>query len=152
MHEWNMMLANQSVRLVDNFGLSVDRLRSRQEELMNTGQELEKGEAFVAAAMELATERVKELNDANVEAVTSTDRLAAARQNLKYVIGEQLAEPTAAVRTVATEAINNVTQAIALNSPEATTKLNALNKEIEDTKDLIADLEGPNRLGMDGRQ
>jgi|GEM_PF-6262833 len=88
--DFTMLLANQSVRRLDQFGLSISAVKERQKELMATG--LASDLAFTNAVLEIGTQRMHELERAGMGATTSAQKLTAAWADLRAELSKQFAE------------------------------------------------------------
>lgn len=87
--DFTMLLANQSVRRLDQFGLSIDAVKAKQQALMATGMDSQM--AFTNAVIEIGSQKLAQLEAAGVKATTSANALAAAWANLRAEVGKQLA-------------------------------------------------------------
>ena len=67
--DFALMLANQSVERLDSFGISSAKVRAEMEQLLETGQALNREEAFKMATFDIGAEAIARLGDA----VTATD-------------------------------------------------------------------------------
>jgi hypothetical protein len=105
------LLANQSTRRLDDFGVSVEKVRSRQKELEEQGMATEA--AFSAAFFEQVAEKVEVLGDTSATAATQTAQLEASWETLKQTWAEASAEAAASTGILAavSAAIDDVTQA-----------------------------------------
>ncbi len=86
MESFALMLANQSIQRLDEFGISSDRVRQRIDELMEATEGLTREEAFKMAVFEegaIAMERVGEQGDGAAAAMA---RLRSTFDNLKNAI------------------------------------------------------------------
>ncbi len=68
-NDFALMLANQSVERLDSFGISSAKVRAEMEQLLETGQALNREEAFKMATFDIGAEAIARLGDA----VTATD-------------------------------------------------------------------------------
>lgn len=76
---FTLLLANQSVRRLDSFGISADAVRQRIEELKEAGMSAQ--EAFNVATLEQGRIALANLGDAATAGATNVDRLSTAVQN-----------------------------------------------------------------------
>lgn len=93
--DFSLMLANQAVMRLDNFGISSGRVRTRIEELMRTMPGMTRETAFMTAALEEGEVAMNKLGGEITGALTSYQRLEAATKNntnaFKEFVGEALA-------------------------------------------------------------
>jgi hypothetical protein len=80
---FNRMIANRSIKLMDDFGISIAKVNARMQELGDTGQE-----AFQTAVMEEMLEVAGKLADTWETNVTSMQRVKAALDDMKTGLGE----------------------------------------------------------------
>lgn len=96
--DFTLMLANQSIMRLDNFGLSSGRVRERINELMESTEGLDRQTAFLTATLEEADRKMIQLDQAGFENVSTYDKLEAAADDamltLKLLIKDAL-EPAA---------------------------------------------------------
>jgi hypothetical protein len=90
-NNFGLMMANQSVMRLDSFGLSSGRVRDRIEELIASGQALNREEAFKMATLEEGARAVERLGDAATVSVTAVGRLQVQIENLASQAAEQFA-------------------------------------------------------------
>ena len=83
---FTMMMANQSKRRLDTYGLSIEAVTSRQEALEAQGYSTE--EAFKAAVYEEAAVALDQLGDTSGSAATKISRAAAQLETLKQHLAE----------------------------------------------------------------
>lgn len=82
MDNFSLMMANQSVLRLDSFGLSSGRVRDRINELLESGQALNREEAFKMAVLEEGARAIERLGDAATTATNPLVRMEVAVQNL----------------------------------------------------------------------
>jgi hypothetical protein len=87
---FTLLLANQSVRRLDSFGISADAVRQRIEELKAAG--LSSGEAFNQATLEQGRIALENLGSAADAGATNVDRLATRWENFKNQMAEGAAD------------------------------------------------------------
>lgn len=75
LNNFSLMLANQSVMRLDSFGLSSGRVRQRINELLESGQALDREEAFKMATLEEGRRAIMRLGDSAEMAGTSMARM-----------------------------------------------------------------------------
>lgn len=85
--DFTALLANNSVRRLDQFGISVDQVREKMVKMRAENANLSKEQAFVNAVIEVGTARVNELADAGARAATSQQQLASAWTNYWQNVG-----------------------------------------------------------------
>lgn len=81
--DFALLLANQSIPRLDNYGISSGKVRERIEELMKANKNLARDQAFVQAVLEIGGKQLEILGD---QAMTTGVRLAQLRarfENLK---------------------------------------------------------------------
>lgn len=81
-NNFSLMMANQSVLRLDSFGLSSGRVRARILELLESGQALDREEAFKMATLEEGARAIERLGSAATTAATPLARLEVAIQNI----------------------------------------------------------------------
>ncbi len=85
-----MMLANQSVERLDSFGISSAKVRAEMELLLETGQALNREEAFKMAVLDLGADAVANLGSAVDESATEVAKLETRWQNFLDTIGQDV--------------------------------------------------------------
>ena len=95
--DFSMLLANQAVRRLDNFGMSSGKVRERVNELTESIEGLSREEAFKIAVMEEGRKALGILGDTSGLAQTKIDKLKAAVEDAKVSIGEMAVEALGAV-------------------------------------------------------
>jgi hypothetical protein len=78
---FSLMMANQSVLRLDSFGLSAGRVRARINELLASGEALNRSEAFTMAVLEDGQRQIERLGSASGVAGTALSRLETRWQN-----------------------------------------------------------------------
>jgi len=81
--DFSMMLANQAVRRLDNFGMSSGKVRDRINELLETGAALNREQAFKMAVMEEGSVALAKLGDTSDLARTKLDVVGASFNTMK---------------------------------------------------------------------
>jgi len=79
--KFSQLLRNQSIRLLDNFGLSSARVKDRITALMAATEGLSREQAFVQATIEESRLAIGRLGDSAVVAGTATERLGTIIEN-----------------------------------------------------------------------
>ena len=88
---FSLMLANQSVMRLDSFGISSGRVRDRINELLESGQALNREEAFTMAVMEEGATALDRLGDAAYISDTALNRLTTRLENARGELGKFVA-------------------------------------------------------------
>ncbi len=96
-NDFALMLANQSIPRLDNFGISSGKVRARIEELMSSTAGLTREQAFLQATMEEGAVALEKLGEAGLGQVQAMDKLDASWKNFKTTIGSMVAPALAAV-------------------------------------------------------
>lgn len=89
MQDFALLLANNSVRRLDNFGISVDAVKQKMDELKKQG--METGEAFKMATLEVGQQTMERLGSAAEAAATPLDRLITRVQNFGQDFAQNVA-------------------------------------------------------------
>ena len=82
-----LMLANQSIPRLDNFGISSGVVRDRIEELMKADANLTREQAFMNAVMEEGEKTMQKVGEQGTGAAAGMARLQAKVDNLKIEVG-----------------------------------------------------------------
>jgi len=90
--DFTLLLANQSILRLDQFGLSAAQVRARMDELMETNKNLTRDLAFQRAAMELGAEKLEKLDAAGFKATSNWQRLGAEVRNFGIFLGDAINE------------------------------------------------------------
>lgn len=99
------LLANQSIPRLDNFGISSGRVRQRIDELLKSGQALNREQAFKMAVMEEGKKALDTLGDTSDTAAVRIGKMTAAWNTLKQEMGVIVMEDAAsAINALSTEA------------------------------------------------
>ncbi len=101
------LLKNQSVEMLDNYGLSRSRIEALRDEAMAT-QGLTREEAMLYAIKTEIIRQLELLGPRMESGTVSIDRMSASWMNLKTKIGEVMAEPTAEFADELSGGIDNV--------------------------------------------
>jgi len=80
--EFSLLLANQSIQRLDQFGLSAGQVRLRIQELMDANAGLTRQQAFTNAVLEIGGEKLQQLDKAGFQATSSIERLTAHFENI----------------------------------------------------------------------
>lgn len=89
-NDWSLMLANQSVERLDQFGISSGQVRERILQLQAATPGLTREQAFLTAVMEQATTKMAALEAQGVQVGTETDRINAAWKDLRVEMGKPI--------------------------------------------------------------
>ncbi|QPC83786.1 hypothetical protein G4Y79_05245 [Phototrophicus methaneseepsis] len=81
-NDFSLMLSNQSIQRLDNFGISSARVRDRIEELLASGEALDRSQAFTMAVMEEGQVAVDRLGTALDDNATAVERWGVRFQNV----------------------------------------------------------------------
>ena len=101
MQTFSQLLANQSIELLDTFGISSGKVRERIEELQTANKGLARDQAFVTAVLEegaLAMDRLGESTQKNVSAIS---QLGTRFQNLVAEMGQPIVNASEGVAQLA---------------------------------------------------
>jgi hypothetical protein len=104
--DFTMLLANQSIRRLDQFGLSVEGVRAKQQELMDQG--FAKDIAFTNAVLEIGATKMLQLEKAGVVAATGARQLEAAWKDLRMEISKPFAEPVSQLEAALAKGLRDV--------------------------------------------
>lgn len=88
MSDFSLMLANNSIMRLDQFGISSGRVRTRMESLKQTMEGIDKSEAFKLAVLEEGQSALERLGEAATAAETPINRLKTNVQNLGQSFSE----------------------------------------------------------------
>ncbi|MCX7851800.1 MAG: hypothetical protein N2383_03350 [Caldilineales bacterium] len=110
-HDFAMLLANQTIRRLDQFGLSVEGVRQRQKELMDLG--LARDIAFTNAVLEIGTQKMHELEQAGYRAATGASQLSAALADLRTELAKPFAGPFSAIESDLAKTVRAITDLLA---------------------------------------
>jgi len=86
--DFSLLLANQAVRRLDNFGMSSGRVRDRIDELIESGQALNREQAFKMAVMEEGAVALAKLGDTSQTAAVRLGQTEANVSNMKAGVSE----------------------------------------------------------------
>jgi len=84
---FSLMLANQSVARLDSFGIASSQVRQRIEELLESGQALNREEAFKMAVMEQGAAAIERLGDAATVGETAFAKVRTSVENATAELG-----------------------------------------------------------------
>jgi hypothetical protein len=86
--DFSLLLANQAVRRLDNFGMSSGRVRDRIDELLKSGQALNREQAFKMAVLEEGTAALTKLGDTSQSSAVKIEQSEASFANMKTSVAE----------------------------------------------------------------
>jgi len=112
--DFSLMLANQAILRLDNFGVSSGRVRERIKELIATGQAANREEAFKMAFLEEGRKSMAKLGDTSDTARTKIDVVKASFDTLKQAAAEIATQMILAQNDTKSlaEAMGNLTEKI----------------------------------------
>lgn len=116
--DFAMMLANQSIPRLDNFGISSGTVRQRIDELLKSGEALNREEAFKMAVMEEGGKALETLGDTSDLTKVKMDQLTAALSDLKTMTAENIAEQTKGIVAMAADVAQRQVQVMQLKRME----------------------------------
>ena len=90
MGDFAMMLSNQAIPRLDNFGISSGQVRERIDELMAADQNLTREQAFMQAVMEQGETSMAKIGEQSGTTAASMAQVQAQLENLKISIGTAL--------------------------------------------------------------
>ena len=90
-NNFSLMLANQSVQRLDSFGISSAAVRARIDELLASGQALNREEAFKMAVMEEGATAINRMGDSIAQNATAMDRWKTRIDNVMGSVGQAIA-------------------------------------------------------------
>jgi len=102
-----LMLANQSIPRLDNFGISSGKVRDRIAELMEADKDLTREQAFMNAVMEQGAITMEKVGEQGTGAAADMARLQANVDNLKGEIGKRFLPILATMSDKLVEAWND---------------------------------------------
>lgn len=89
--EFSQLLKNQSIQLLDNFGISSGRVRERIKELQAQTKGLSREQAFLTATFEQADAALAVLGPRTEDSLTKFEKMDAQMADLRVEIGQKLA-------------------------------------------------------------
>jgi len=109
---FSLMLANQSIPRLDSFGISSGQVRTRIEELIDTGQAADREEAFKLAVLEIGKDTMAKVGDQSETLAGDMARMEASFANTKNQIGEAFVPVMASVADAVLPAISGALEAV----------------------------------------
>jgi len=149
-NDFTMLLANQSIRRLDQFGLSVEGVRAKRDEFMAQG--FAKDIAFTNAVLEIGAHKMKQLEDAGVKAATSAQQLAAAWKNLRTELGKSFAQPVADLEASLAAGLAVTTRQLQMGSKDPQTRLTGLLSQLQYLKEQRTDIDTRHMLSIDRKE
>ncbi len=137
-NDFTMLLANQSVRRLDQFGLSISQVKQRQKELMDLG--FASDLAFTNSVIEIGTQRMKELEEAGVRVATGSRKLQAAWADLRAEISKPFAGPISAIESDLAAVLSDFTTLLQLSSGETMSRLSGLQTQLQKLEEQRAQI------------
>lgn len=116
---FSLLLSNESVLRLDNFGLSAATIRRRIAELREENDNWTRSDAFRAAVLEEISNKFGLLGDAAEEAYTPVNRLATILENLQQsasVVGSTVLDKAAETIFIIADGIDAINRANAQNA------------------------------------
>jgi hypothetical protein len=126
--DFTMMLANQSIRRLDQFGLSIDSVKKKQAELVAAG--MDKQLAFTNAVLDIGAQKMRQLEAAGVVAGTGIQQLTSAWADLRAEVGKELAPGVSKFQSGLATSLTELTNSIRANSSDAATQLMGLQAQM----------------------
>lgn len=108
MGDFALMLANQAIPRLDNFGISSGKVRTRIDELMAADQSLSREQAFTMAVMEQGEVAMSRVGEQSGTTAGTMATMQATLENLKTSIGTALLPILAALATALTPLIEQI--------------------------------------------
>jgi hypothetical protein len=99
MRTFSFLLSNQSIELLDTFGISSGKVRERIQDLQKANGDLARDQAFVTAVLEEGALAMERLGDATEQNISAVGKLTTRFQNMLAVMGQDvvgIVEPIAA--------------------------------------------------------
>ena len=122
-NDWSLMMANQSVERLDQFGISSGKVRDEITRLQAATPGLSRETAFQNVVMAEAATKMAALAAAGVKVGTENDRLAAQWENLRLTMGK----PIEGVIKVAKEGAAGALEGLNANLTGSADAANAVN-------------------------
>lgn len=116
--DWSLMMANQSVERLDQFGISSGKVREEIAKLQAAQPGLSRETAFQTVVMAEAAKKMAALAAAGVPVGTETDRLAAQWENLRVTMGKPIAGVVKVVKEGLAGAIGGVNAELTGQGPQ----------------------------------
>ena len=132
MQDFTMLLANQSVRRLDQFGLSIDAVKNKQKEFVAAGMDSQL--AFTNAVLEIGAQKMALLTAAGVEAATGAQRLTSSWADLRAEVAKGLAPGVSQFQTGLASSLTELTNSFRANSGDVTTQLIGLQAQMESVR------------------
>ena len=91
MRTFSFLLSNQSIELLDTFGISSGKVRERIQDLQKANGDLARDQAFVTAVLEEGSVAMERLGIVTEQNVSSVGKLTTRFQNFAAVVGQDVA-------------------------------------------------------------
>ena len=91
MRTFSFLLSNQSIELLDTFGISSGKVRERIQDLQKANGDLARDQAFVTAVLEEGALAMERLGDATEQNISAVGKLTTRFQNFAAVVGQDVA-------------------------------------------------------------
>ena len=91
MRTFSFLLSNQSIELLDTFGISSGKVRERIQDLQKANGDLARDQAFVTAVLEEGALAMERLGDATEQNISAVGQLTTRFQNLMAEMGKPVA-------------------------------------------------------------
>ena len=108
MRTFSFLLSNQSIELLDTFGISSGKVRERIQDLQKANGDLARDQAFVTAVLEEGAVAMERLGVVTEQNVSSVGKLTTRFQNLAAELGKPIASGVEQAATVLDNAISEV--------------------------------------------
>ena len=108
MRTFSFLLSNQSIELLDTFGISSGKVRERIQDLQKANGDLARDQAFVTAVLEEGAVAMERLGVVTEQNVSSVGKLTTRFQNLTAELGKPIASGVEQAATVLDNAISEV--------------------------------------------
>jgi len=108
MEDFALMLANQAIPRLDNFGISSGQVRTRIDELMAADQNLTREQAFMQAVMEQGETSMAKIGEQSGTTAASMATVQAQIENLKTSMGTALLPILGELATAVTPLIQEI--------------------------------------------
>jgi len=108
MSDFALMLANQALPRLDNFGISSGKVRERIEELMAADENLTREQAFMTAVMEQGETAMSRVGEQSGTTASTMATMQAQLENLKTTLGTALLPVLASLASAVTPLIEQM--------------------------------------------
>lgn len=101
MRTFSFLLSNQSIELLDTFGISSGKVRERIQDLQKANGDLARDQAFVTAVLEEGALAMERLGDATEQNISAVGKLTTRFQNFVAEIGQPIVNASEGVAQLA---------------------------------------------------